>query len=255
MIKFSWVLLALVAALSVVVVAAAVYIVSNIVTVGTQLILSKPVVGITLTLTDTLPAQMERGKEERIRWDIRSIADYPATTLKFSVESTSPLNDTSILAATFRHPDTGNQTQVTFTASGGLLVADLAQNWAVSNGYAKSAEMRLRFSDSAPVQDYQAKLWVQVDDGTAPPTGKVVDVAANDALRFVPQDVTIQVGDAVRWTNTGTTPHTITFADASIPDRSLLEGGQIYTVVFSQLGSYSYLCQFHSGMVGSVLVQ
>ena len=81
---------------------------------------------------------------------------------------------------------------------------------------------------------------------TTPPTPapKSVDVQATDAERFVAQDITVRRGDTVRWTNVGAIPH----------NDVLLSGGT-HQVTFTDLGAFSYVCNFHPpGMVGSVRV-
>jgi len=88
------------------------------------------------------------------------------------------------------------------------------------------------------------------------PAPQTSDVQANDSLRFVPQDITIKVGDTVRWTNVGQIPHTITFSDQSIPSDSFFGSDERFGVTFSSPGTFRYVCEFHPpNMVGTINVQ
>ncbi|MEZ4588167.1 MAG: plastocyanin/azurin family copper-binding protein [Gemmatimonadales bacterium] len=103
-----------------------------------------------------------------------------------------------------------------------------------------------------------------------PPGGPVaVEVAATDDLTFVSADVTIRVGDRVRWTNTGTLIHTVTFdpalaadpANVQLPDgvapfTTQLGAGEGYGHNFTTAGQYKYVCHVHeqAGMKGTVTV-
>lgn len=103
-----------------------------------------------------------------------------------------------------------------------------------------------------------------------PPGGPVaVEVAATDNLTFVSADITIRVGDRVRWTNTGTLIHTITFDPALAADPAnvqlpagvspfseQLASGEGYGHNFTTAGQYKYVCRVHelAGMKGTLTV-
>lgn len=85
-----------------------------------------------------------------------------------------------------------------------------------------------------------------------------VDVAMNN-FSFQSQDITITVGDTVRWTNLGGS-HTATSGSSCTPDgkwdSGVLSAGQSYTTTFNSAGTYPYFCLPHCsmGMTGSVTV-
>jgi len=103
-----------------------------------------------------------------------------------------------------------------------------------------------------------------------PPGGPVaVEVAATDNLSFQPADVTIRVGERVRWTNTGTLIHAVTFDPALAADPSNVQlppgvdpfserigAGEGYGHTFATAGQYKYVCYIHeqAGMKGTVTV-
>ena len=63
-------------------------------------------------------------------------------------------------------------------------------------------------------------------------------------FKFVPEDVTVDVGTAVTWTNEDAAPHTATADDGSFDTGDLREGDED-TVTFSEAGSFTYFCEFH----------
>jgi len=112
-------------------------------------------------------------------------------------------------------------------------------------------------------------------------TGKTWDVrmiAAGDSYRFAPASVTINQGDAVRWTLVAGPGHNVTFWPDSIPPGAsgtlqrnmlrttaalasplLVNPGQTYLVSFGVLpaGTYHYYCAPHVafGMIGTIIVR
>ncbi len=81
---------------------------------------------------------------------------------------------------------------------------------------------------------------------------------------FHPANITIKVGDTVKWTNTGATAHTTTggtiIGGVRHPDGQWDSGslatGQTFSHTFTKAGDYPYYCNFHfTSMVGTVTVQ
>jgi len=95
-----------------------------------------------------------------------------------------------------------------------------------------------------------------VNSATAQTT---VDVTASSGA-FTPTDVTIDVGDTVRWTSTSGTHNvngtTMTFPSNPESFGNALSTGWVYEYVFSTAGNYDYRCDAHftSGMTGTVTV-
>lgn len=75
---------------------------------------------------------------------------------------------------------------------------------------------------------------------------------------FSPQNITIEVGDTVVWTNNGAFPHTTT-SGTNFPtgngiwDSHVLSTGQFFPFTFTQPGIYLYFCSIH-GFTGSITV-
>ena len=76
---------------------------------------------------------------------------------------------------------------------------------------------------------------------------------------YLPEDITINAGDTVKWDNVDTAAHTVTGGSpADGPsgafDSSLLMAGMPYSFTFDDAGYYDYFCMVHPWMVGSVTV-
>jgi plastocyanin len=85
--------------------------------------------------------------------------------------------------------------------------------------------------------------------------GMAFNVAISDQ-DYVPETLTIHVGDRVRWTNNGTEDHTVTSGDpgdpaniglrfASMP----LRPGDTFEVTFDQAGAFDYFDMIHPDLL------
>ncbi len=72
-------------------------------------------------------------------------------------------------------------------------------------------------------------------------------------LDYSPRQVTVAVGGAVTWDNSGSAPHTVTDQDDAWTS-DLLQPGDSYTRTFDQVGTFAYYCTLHPGMTGTVVV-
>jgi len=87
--------------------------------------------------------------------------------------------------------------------------------------------------------------------GEATGTGAAVEIKD---FAFNPPMLTVPAGTTVTWTNNDTSPHTATASDGSF-DSGNLSSGQSFSFSFSTPGYYSYACQYHAGMTGTIVVQ
>lgn len=74
--------------------------------------------------------------------------------------------------------------------------------------------------------------------------------------KFVPQTITVAVGDTVTWVNNDTAGHTVTVTDG--PEKfssDLIATGKSFSHTFTKPGTYSYYCAVHPDMTASVVVQ
>ena len=73
---------------------------------------------------------------------------------------------------------------------------------------------------------------------------------------YEPQNLTIQEGDSVRWTNNDGVAHTVTSTDdPPVFDSGNMASGEIFIYHFTSAGSYDYFCEIHPYMTGNVEVE
>lgn len=93
--------------------------------------------------------------------------------------------------------------------------------------------------------------------GPAEPRPRVHRVTI-EALSFVPETLTVAVGDTVVWVNEDLVPHTVTGAAAGGPGSGELASGAEFRWVAEERtaggGTMAYLCAYHPVMKGVVVV-
>src|SRR3954463_14150655 len=85
---------------------------------------------------------------------------------------------------------------------------------------------------------------------------KVIDAVDTNASQFQPPNVTINVGDSVRWEfDQAATTHTVNSSSSNgTLDATHAPNSATITKTFDTPGVYGFLCKIHSGMTGSVTV-
>ena len=75
-------------------------------------------------------------------------------------------------------------------------------------------------------------------------------------FKYVPDTLTVPAGTAVTWTNQDDMPHTVT---STVKPRALdseaLDTDDRFSYVFTEPGTYDYLCTIHPKMAGRVIVE
>ena len=92
--------------------------------------------------------------------------------------------------------------------------------------------------------------------GNAPaPSGEAVRAEKVRIVEFFydPDPVTIQVGGKVNWQNEDSDSHTATADDGSF-DTGTIEEGKLKSETFKDAGTYSYFCEIHPEMHGTIEV-
>ena len=94
----------------------------------------------------------------------------------------------------------------------------------------------------------------------APAAAKPVEQAASGnvdiqmkSFAFNPKEVTVKVGTKVIWTNMDSAGHDVKATDGSWGSDTL-NTGQSFSMIFDKEGTYMYVCTFHAGMIGTVIV-
>jgi len=91
------------------------------------------------------------------------------------------------------------------------------------------------------------------------PTGTTVPGCEETNDCYLPNNISIHVGDTVIWRNTDTAAHTVTSGNPTdgpdeIFDSSLFMAGATFEVTFDDSGNYDYFCMVHPWMQGNVKV-
>ncbi len=71
---------------------------------------------------------------------------------------------------------------------------------------------------------------------------------------FAPMVLQVEPGAEVRWVNQDSTPHNVTPLVDGRADQTHLTAGQSTAIKFESPGVYTYLCSYHPGMIGVVIV-
>ncbi|HSC17948.1 MAG TPA: plastocyanin/azurin family copper-binding protein [Rhizomicrobium sp.] len=76
-------------------------------------------------------------------------------------------------------------------------------------------------------------------------------------LKFVPEAVTIKIGDSVRFTDTDRIAHNVTIdkPDGTSEDKGMAEYNQHIVVKFDKAGSYHAHCRIHPQMHMTIMVR
>ena len=91
--------------------------------------------------------------------------------------------------------------------------------------------------------------------------GTVYEVTViRNSFKLNPQDLTIKVGDTVKWTNTDERKHNLASIPGSGPGDeleifSVMEPGAVYSHTFKVPGEYPYFCFIHNQMTGKITVE
>lgn len=89
------------------------------------------------------------------------------------------------------------------------------------------------------------------------PGAQTVRLDMTDALQFSPNVVKAKVGSlALTVENAGSIPHNLVFDDASLGKTDTVKGHATatLTVPLAKAGTFRFVCTFHSGMSGQIVV-
>lgn len=100
----------------------------------------------------------------------------------------------------------------------------------------------------------EAEEATDTDSETAP-SGEASKSEKVDIVEFTyqPDPVVVQAGGKVIWQNQDTAPHTATADDGSF-DTGTIEKGKIGSETFKEAGTFTYFCEIHPTMHGTVEV-
>jgi plastocyanin len=71
---------------------------------------------------------------------------------------------------------------------------------------------------------------------------------------FVPTSLNVTAGTTVRWVNTSAVPHNVV-SNTGLFRSNILNPDQDFSFTFEESGVYSYVCELHPGMAGTINVE
>ena len=74
------------------------------------------------------------------------------------------------------------------------------------------------------------------------------------AWTYDPNDLTVDAGTTITWTNTGAVAHTVTADDGVSFDSGNLDPQATFSLSLSSPGTFTYHCSYHPWMTGSFTV-
>jgi plastocyanin len=85
-------------------------------------------------------------------------------------------------------------------------------------------------------------------------SAKPIEVAVKDNV-FAPATIHAKVGQKITWNMAGQVAHTVTATEGAKFDSGALQPGDSFSYVTKKAGTISYLCSFHQGMTGQIVVE
>ncbi|KKG16739.1 hypothetical protein EO98_14895 [Methanosarcina sp. 2.H.T.1A.6] len=79
----------------------------------------------------------------------------------------------------------------------------------------------------------------------------IVDIEIR-GYKYIPQNLTVKVGQTVRWTNNDTVLHDVVGSGIK---SEYLQKGEAFTYTFEEEGTYEYVCKIHPWMAGEVIAE
>ena len=75
-----------------------------------------------------------------------------------------------------------------------------------------------------------------------------------EAMRFDPQELTVEVGERIVWVNRDPFPHTVTAVNRQFDSHEIAAGGS-WTYIPKTSGVSAYACSLHPAMTGTLHVE
>jgi plastocyanin len=83
---------------------------------------------------------------------------------------------------------------------------------------------------------------------------KPIEVDVKDNV-FAPATIHAKVGQKITWNMRGQVAHTVTATEGATFDSGALSPGASFSYTTKKAGTISYLCSFHQGMTGEIVVE
>lgn len=74
-------------------------------------------------------------------------------------------------------------------------------------------------------------------------------------FKFLPPEITVDAGTTIRWTNYDDASHTASTQDSRAFDTGTIRARQTKSATVGEPGTFTYICEFHPFMKGTVIVR
>jgi plastocyanin len=91
-------------------------------------------------------------------------------------------------------------------------------------------------------------------DNASTPQAVATDKVSIENMAFTPAAIKVKVGTTVTWTNNDSIAHTVTADSGDGPNSGNLDPGKTYSFTYKSVGTFSYHCEIHPDMTGTVQV-
>lgn len=202
------------------------------------------------------PASGWIGQSVRLR--VINVAFAPSVTYRWSLHGgAKPLDTGTIPMArvVFRRP--GDHLVVVRIRQGGARLQGSVVIWIarspLQTPIAETAAKRRREAGAATAAVSHSAA-ARTRTAKSPRRAQAADpVVTISDFNFTPNSITIHVGSTVTWTNKGPSAHTATAQDGSF-STGVLQRGASASHTFTRAGTFSYFCQIHPFMRGTIVV-
>lgn len=110
-------------------------------------------------------------------------------------------------------------------------------------------------AETTPSGETESAETTESTESEPAPSGEAAKSEKVQIVEFTyePDPVVVQVGGKVTWQNEDAAPHTATADDGSF-DTGTIDNGKLGSATFKEAGTFTYFCQIHPTMHGSVEV-
>lgn len=74
-----------------------------------------------------------------------------------------------------------------------------------------------------------------------------------EGMKYIPEKLSVRLGDKVKWVNKDFFPHTVTAMDKSFDSRNIAIG-KSWVLTAKAKGRFQYKCSLHKPMIGELLI-
>lgn len=132
---------------------------------------------------------------------------------------------------------------------GGALLAGCGSSNSKSSGSSTPAAAPTATTPKTPA----AKPAATTPKPSATASGATVQVTMKN-IQFVPQSITVKVGQKIHWTNDDSFAHTVTATSGAKFDSGTVNGGGTFDFTPTTAGTINYVCLIHSSQTGTITV-